>query len=106
MPLLLFLIPLTIFYIWRPWLRLHGERWKPEGRWVSRTEASAEYLERTQGPPTNGQRVATYVLVAAMIVYVVVFSVWGVPWLESLNDRGVSGTPGAGVEAPLTPTPR
>jgi uncharacterized membrane protein len=48
----LFLVSIVMFYVWRLWLRLHGEKWKPTGRQRhgSYTEASDRYLDSILSP--------------------------------------------------------
>jgi hypothetical protein len=57
----LFLVSITMFFVWRLWLHLHGVKWKPEGRWESRTAASQQYLDSLP-PLTRPQKVEQIVV--------------------------------------------
>ena len=57
----LFLVSIIMFFVWRLWLHLHGVKWKPEGRWESRTAASQQYLDSLP-PPTRRQKVEQIVV--------------------------------------------
>lgn len=76
MQLILLGVAVVAYLVYRVWLAARGEEWKPQGRWVPRTQAAYEYLERTRIPLTRRQKMSSLLTFTLSLAVVGLFLLW------------------------------
>ena len=69
----LFLVAIVMFYVWRLWLKLHGEKWEPQAKFEPRLAATHEYLHERGQDRFTGRGLLMFLVVLVIESSLVVF---------------------------------
>ena len=76
MQLILLGVAVVAYLVYRVVLAARGEEWKPQGHWVSRMQATYEYLERTRVPLSPRQKAQRFLMIAVIVSVEGLFVLW------------------------------
>lgn len=85
MQILLFLVPIIMYGVWRVSADARGEDSQPVGRQYSRTDAMSQYLEETKDdrhPPRGWALVGMIAFVVVWVGLILWFLVWAISRAE------------------------